>query len=384
MRSRLEKIFPTRRGLGTVRGIAGAVVLVALCLTPKRVSAQGAPPNIPLSRSLTLVQTLHDGDADRESVVRVAEVSPAGVRYEWNYLEVSGSRDTSRGRFERFVRSADLDTAPRWHQVYGPGDTVEHPGYSAYTLSRQAYDRLGASGSTPFSLLAIGSSSVGSLSALGFGGGIALVRWRGTLTRVGSGPVPFPLLVNGERVNVPALRLEGKFTARGESWAPHLWVLAQRDHPLILELEDARRTFQTVRADFTGAAADGARAVEGALTRACRVEVPGIYFQSASAVLDPASNETLAALAQMLARHADWTVTIEGHTDSIGTNASNLALSERRANAVRGRLASQGVAPARLKAIGYGQTRPRESNATIAGRARNRRVELLRPCGGSR
>ena len=86
----------------------------------------------------------------------------------------------------------------------------------------------------------------------------------------------------------------------------------------------------------------------------------------------------------MLARHADWTVTIEGHTDSIGTSAANAALSERRANAVRARLTSQGVAPARLRAVGYGQTKPRESNATIAGRARNRRVELLRPCGGSR
>jgi len=80
----------------------------------------------------------------------------------------------------------------------------------------------------------------------------------------------------------------------------------------------------------------------------------------------------------------DWPVTIEGHTDSIGTSAANQSLSQRRAAAVRDRLANRGVAAARLRAVGYGQTKPRETNTTVEGRARNRRVELLRPCGGSR
>ena len=372
------------RGIGLMHVRIVGAALAALCLIAGISPAQSAAAAIPLARSLTLVQTLHEGAAERESVVRLADVSPAGVRYEWSFLEVSGSGDTTRGKHERFVRTADLDTAPRWHQVYERGDLLEHPGYTAFTLSRAAFDRIGTSGSTPFSLLGFGESSVRALSALGLGGGPALVRWRGTLTRVGSGAAPFPLLVNGQRVNVPAFHLQGRFTARGESWSPQLWVLAQRDHPLILELEDSTRTFQTVRADFGGGVADAARSLEGALARSCRVEVPGIYFESASATLDPASNETIAALAQMLARHADWTVTVEGHTDSIGTSAANKALSERRANAVRARLTSRGVAPARLRAVGFGQTRPRESNATIAGRARNRRVELLRPCGGSR
>jgi outer membrane protein OmpA-like peptidoglycan-associated protein len=384
MRTSNDRTSAERRERGAAHRIAGAAVLATLWLTAGIASAQGSAPTIPLARSLTLVQTLHEGAAERESVVRLADVSDAGVRYEWSFLEVSASGDTTRGKHERFVRRADLDTAPRWHQLYQRGDSLEHPGYTAFTVSRAAFDRLSTSGSTPFSLLAIAESSTGALSALGLGGGPSLVRWRGTLTRVGNGAVPFPLLVNGQRVSVPALRLQGKFTARGGSWAPQLWVLAQRDHPLILELTDSTRTFQTVRADLGDLSAEGARALEGALARSCRVEVPGIYFESASATLDPASNETIAALARMLARHADWTVTIEGHTDSIGTSAANAALSERRANAVRARLTSQGVAASRLRAVGYGQTRPRESNATIAGRARYRRVVLLRPCGGSR
>ena len=75
----------------------------------------------------------------------------------------------------------------------------------------------------------------------------------------------------------------------------------------------------------------------------------------------------------MLTRHLDWTGTIEGHTDSVGTAAANLALSERRAAALRDRLVStHKVDQARLVTQGYGSSRPREPNATIEGRARNR------------
>ncbi|MEO7475752.1 MAG: OmpA family protein, partial [Gemmatimonadales bacterium] len=87
-------------------------------------------------------------------------------------------------------------------------------------------------------------------------------------------------------------------------------------------------------------------------------------------------------LAGLLARHPDWRATIEGHTDSVGTAEANQALSARRADAVRARLVgAHGTDGARLRTAGLGSTRPRESNATIEGRARNRRVELVRECG---
>ena len=140
---------------------------------------------------------------------------------------------------------------------------------------------------------------------------------------------------------------------------------------------------QTVRADL-GTAVNGPASIEATLARTCRVEVPGIYFEFNSAVLNPVSDATIATLADILTRHADWPVTIEGHTDSIGTSTANQSLSQRRAAAVRDRLANRGVAAARLRAVGYGQTKPRETNTTVEGRARNRRVELLRPCGGAR
>ena len=73
----------------------------------------------------------------------------------------------------------------------------------------------------------------------------------------------------------------------------------------------------------------------------------------------------------------------EGHTDSIGTSVSNQRLSQRRAEAVLARLTTHMGARAQATlAVGYGASRPREPNATIEGRARNRRVELVRDCGG--
>ena len=175
-------------------------------------------------------------------------------------------------------------------------------------------------------------------------------------------------------------------------------MLADTTYPLVLKwigASDApENVLQTVRVDppLSSTADHGAKGtgdmlpgggLEGPLGSSCRVELPGIYFAFNSAELDPASDPAIAALAEVLTRHPDWTGTIEGHTDSVGTAAANLALSERRAAALRDRLVStHKVDPARLVTQGYGSSRPREPNATIEGRARNRRVEMVRACPG--
>jgi outer membrane protein OmpA-like peptidoglycan-associated protein len=113
----------------------------------------------------------------------------------------------------------------------------------------------------------------------------------------------------------------------------------------------------------------------------CRAPIYGIYFEFASAELKPASQPTLKQIAAVMRQHPDWTLTIEGHTDSIGGAEKNLDLSNRRAEAVRKELIQHyGVAASRLGIQGYGLKRPVETNATIEGRARNRRVELARKC----
>lgn len=120
-------------------------------------------------------------------------------------------------------------------------------------------------------------------------------------------------------------------------------------------------------------------------TGTCRVVVPGVYFEFDSDEINPASAPWIDLVARLLERHPDWTVTIEGHTDSIGSARYNQGLSERRATTLRRELlARHAIAASKLGTRGFGATRPLEPNTTLEGRARNRRVELVRPCGGAK
>ncbi len=104
----------------------------------------------------------------------------------------------------------------------------------------------------------------------------------------------------------------------------------------------------------------------------------GVNFAFNSAVLTPESKKILDEdrTVARLKGEPDMRVEVAGHTDSVGSDAYNQKLSERRAQAVVDYLVSTGVDPKRLKAVGYGKTKPIASNATEAGRAENRRVEL--------
>jgi outer membrane protein OmpA-like peptidoglycan-associated protein len=87
-------------------------------------------------------------------------------------------------------------------------------------------------------------------------------------------------------------------------------------------------------------------------------------------------NRVLCILATGLGKTVVATAKIDGHTDSVGSEEYNLALSDRRAKAVFDYLTSRGVDPSRLKSQGFGESNPIAPNDTEAGRAQNRRVEI--------
>ncbi|HVT46002.1 MAG TPA: OmpA family protein [Thermoanaerobaculia bacterium] len=101
-----------------------------------------------------------------------------------------------------------------------------------------------------------------------------------------------------------------------------------------------------------------------------------ILFDFDSAALRSESRQALREMSGVFSRYTDTTITVEGHADSTGRAAYNQTLSERRAISVKNYLVDQGVASRRIIARGYGDTRPRESNATPEGRQLNRRVEI--------
>jgi peptidoglycan-associated lipoprotein len=133
----------------------------------------------------------------------------------------------------------------------------------------------------------------------------------------------------------------------------------------------------------TSAGDAGAGANSGAVTSSA---VPGsaadfqqqagdrIYFAYDSYELDDASRGTLGKQAQWLQRYGQVRITVEGHADERGTREYNLALGDRRANAVKNYLAAQGVSPGRISTISYGKERPEVQGSDEESFAQNRRA----------
>ena len=114
------------------------------------------------------------------------------------------------------------------------------------------------------------------------------------------------------------------------------------------------------------------------LVTAGRVATHGIFFDTGSDAIRPESTPTLKEIGQMLRDHAELKLSIEGHTDDVGDDASNLSLSEKRANAVRAYLVGSGIQGERIQTKGLGETKPVAPNTTPEGCQNNRRVELVK------
>lgn len=114
-----------------------------------------------------------------------------------------------------------------------------------------------------------------------------------------------------------------------------------------------------------------------ALRNGGRADVYGPYFDFASAVLRAESRNAIDEILAWHTANPTRALRIEGHTDTVGGDAANQRLSEQRAAAIVAALVTRGVPSARLSAAGFGSARPVASNATDAGRARNRRVSVV-------
>ena len=165
-----------------------------------------------------------------------------------------------------------------------------------------------------------------------------------------------------------------------------------------IEAADAKSEAATAQAAASAAhaAADSARAdanAANALSDELRqqiVELNGrqterglvvtlgdVMFTTGKSELRGATPSNLTKLSAFLNKYADRTVVVEGYTDSVGTDSANLALSQRRAEAVRSYLVAQGVSSSRIAATGLGESAPVADNASPTGRQQNRRVEVI-------
>jgi len=103
-----------------------------------------------------------------------------------------------------------------------------------------------------------------------------------------------------------------------------------------------------------------------------------INFDFGKSIIREESNPIIEQIVQMMKSNADLKIGVEGHTDNVGSPASNKTLSEARAKSVVSAIVGQGISSDRLSPAGYGQEKPIADNNTEEGRAKNRRVELVR------
>lgn len=147
-----------------------------------------------------------------------------------------------------------------------------------------------------------------------------------------------------------------------------IWVeITAGDDSYQLDIVERQAMVQTIRADDMYAAIqkDGFIALD-------------IHFDTARATIKPESQPTVDQIAKLLRSHPSLKVGVEGHTDNTGTPAGNRKLSDDRARAVVTAVAALGVPAARMVPRGFGQEVPVADNRTEEGRAKNRRVEIVR------
>lgn len=327
-------------------------------------SAADAAARIPLKVGLTLATAWHrttEAD-DVECLTQVQELTGAAIvasaRCAMRDGTVGGSRRVCRSDFEHAY-------------IYDSGagdeqDTIT--GTTMFSLSRAAYRELKARGETRHRNVSF------------YEGGM-VADLRGTLSARDTGT--FAAIVNDHLEELPVVRAEGRLKgmAMGKpiETRVRLAVLDDERFPLVLDysMPDIGATGYFVR--YTRISFPTARQIEQRLADDRRVDVYGIYFDFASDRLRAESEPVLREIAETLARHPDWTLSIDGHTDNIGGDGANQPLSERRSAAVREALVRRyGIDGARLTARGFGASRPKDGNDTREGRARNRRVELIR------
>ncbi|HAL82037.1 MAG TPA: OmpA family protein [Mucilaginibacter sp.] len=140
--------------------------------------------------------------------------------------------------------------------------------------------------------------------------------------------------------------------------------IGETDHPII---------FKNIRI-----ALGGQMNMIGKKFTEAKIVTHGINFDIDKAGIKPESMGTLNMIVQVMKDNPDIKFEVDGHTDNSGTPAHNLALSQQRANAVKDQLVKMGVDASRLTAKGLGDTKPVDNNATLEGKANNRRVEFVK------
>lgn len=360
--------------------IVAFCVLTLLAMAPARapVFVQSPGEQVAIVEGVTFVLAVSNAippasgladvlQGDYEMVVALVGVGREGVTHAASFDGSDAKGVKRQGIVQRVVPAADLQSARL--QIFGfhMEDPARIAGTTALGPSLSVTRELVRAGTVVYSFRNFLSGDVVS----------------GTLRRSSATTSKFPVLINGKRVELDAVHATGQMAVGAARRPFETVILDHPQYPISLRIAYGPRdggfpfrpdfAREVVRIDLP----TGRTPIAAALAKDCRVELSGIYFDFNQATIKPQSAATLQEIATALKAVPQRRISIEGHTDDIGSDSYNDDLSARRAAAVKDALVRDfAIEAARLATIGYGERRPIETNATLAGRARNRRVEL--------
>lgn len=337
-------------------------------------SGLGVQTSIPVQVGLTIVTAGESPDGDLESIKRVMSVDSGGMTFSFDSKTKYFTIDTVRR-----TRKEDIDHAQQFFpdfcngtppKFYAKDETPvqgDHPSTTTLEVSRDILASINSHGTARMtfypSTFCMGMADSSQVQKVGEGG--------------------VPVILNDKPVAVAAVHIHGgqpeclqtppaiRFSCYD------LWILNDPNNPLVLRFTIEAEEMQVIKISQAGPQV--ANALASTLEAKKPADVYGIYFDFNQATIRPQSEPTLAAIARLLSQHPQWRLEIDGHTDAIGSAAYNLALSRRRAESVKAALVLRyHISSARLTTGGFGASRPKATNATLEGRALNRRVELSR------
>jgi outer membrane protein OmpA-like peptidoglycan-associated protein len=395
-------------------GVAALAMAVALALAPTEPrAAQSAPPTIPLCPGLTIVTAVAQPTGDYESIKTVQSVTDSGIQVKYSSEAMVQELTDNEPHLQqtnvtRTMRRSDLRDATLYMQVFSPMVPEVIPETTAIGTSAAVLNALKTKGESDFGIVIANFYDKTGVNRDEHPN-VYDNQELGTLTRVGKAPVMLPVIVNGVPTTLPAIQAAGELVMDKSEF----FFLDNPANPLTLKFrigigdsvsvsndgklaESDRDLLQVTKITAPcvsappqngggpgggggGAGGGGSSQIERELAESGKADVYSIYFTFNSDVLRPESEPTLKEIADVLKKHSDWKLGVNGHTDGIGSDDYNLDLSKRRAAAVRAALVTRyGIAGTRLTTAGYGKTEPKDTNATLEGRAKNRRVELVK------
>lgn len=366
---------------------------------------------IPLCAGLKIVTAISQPDGDYESIKTIESVSGDVVRLKYSSERMkidwlsNGEAEFQRLTMFRSVKTADSKSAKLYLQQFYEKLPESVPETTAIGVSTDVLNQLKIKGEVEFGIFIAYSQDEISLSRDEHPN-VYDNQMIAKIKRVGNASVLLPVIVNDTKVLLPAIQATGDFYGDKAEF----FFLDDAANPIALKYRIGIGAFEPVDAEMAknsggkerprgdkdtlqvvkisyrcgdappkSAPAAAPNNLEQTLAKTGRAEVQDIFFSFNSAEIRDESESTLKAIADILKQHADWKLSIEGHTDNVANDKYNLELSQKRAAAVKDAIVKRYSIDAKwLTTAGFGEARPRDTNETLEGRARNRRVELVK------